>query len=153
MYMKPTVTFWSKGSPVRPLKRRSFRSSAGRAGGLVDVELDRRVRVLLRPVDERLVDLLLGRAVEDRRGNRGRAVLLAVLREDAVRGRPAEMRLEHLADVHAARHAKRVQDDVDRVPSSRNGMSSSATMRAMTPLLPWRPASLSPSAILRFFAT
>ena len=39
------------------------------------------------------------------------------------------------------------------VPSSRNGMSSSATIFAMTPLFPWRPASLSPSAILRFLAT
>ena len=27
--------------------------------------------------------------------------------------RPAEVRLQHLADVHAARHADRVQDDVD----------------------------------------
>src|SRR6266576_3804128 len=38
-------------------------------------------------------------------------------------------------------------------PSSRNGMSSSGTIFAITPLLPWRPASLSPSAILRFLAT
>ncbi len=38
-------------------------------------------------------------------------------------------------------------------PSSRNGMSSSGTIFAITPLLPCRPASLSPSAILRFFAT
>ena len=39
------------------------------------------------------------------------------------------------------------------VPSSRNGMSSSGTIFEITPLLPWRPASLSPSAILRFLAT
>ena len=39
------------------------------------------------------------------------------------------------------------------VPSSRNGMSASGTILEMTPLLPWRPASLSPSAILRFLAT
>ena len=39
------------------------------------------------------------------------------------------------------------------VPSSRNGMSSSSTIFEITPLLPWRPASLSPSEILRFFAT
>ena len=39
------------------------------------------------------------------------------------------------------------------VPSSRNGMSSSGTILEITPLLPWRPASLSPSAILRFVAT
>ena len=39
------------------------------------------------------------------------------------------------------------------VPSSMNGMSSSGTIFEITPLLPWRPASLSPSEILRFFAT
>ena len=38
-------------------------------------------------------------------------------------------------------------------PSSRYGMSSSGTIFEITPLLPWRPASLSPSAILRFVAT
>ena len=32
-------------------------------------------------------------------------------------------------------------------------MSSTGTIFEMTPLLPWRPASLSPSAILRFVAT
>jgi hypothetical protein len=31
-------------------------------------------------------------------------------------------------------------------------MSSSGTMRAMTPLLPWRPAILSPTESLRFMA-
>ena len=39
------------------------------------------------------------------------------------------------------------------VPSSRNGMSSCGTMRETTPLLPWRPAILSPGWILRFTAT
>src|SRR6185295_8190979 len=39
------------------------------------------------------------------------------------------------------------------VPSGRNGMSSTARILPMTPLLPWRPASLSPSEILRFCAT
>ena len=39
------------------------------------------------------------------------------------------------------------------VPSSRWGMSASGTIFEITPLLPWRPASLSPSAILRFLAT
>ena len=38
-------------------------------------------------------------------------------------------------------------------PFSRNGMSASGTILEITPLLPWRPASLSPSAILRFLAT
>src|SRR5216110_1873741 len=39
------------------------------------------------------------------------------------------------------------------LPSGRNGMSSSGTMRAMMPLFPWRPAILSPTEILRFSAT
>ena len=39
------------------------------------------------------------------------------------------------------------------VPSSRNGMSSFLTIRATTPLLPWRPAILSPTWSLRFLAT
>ena len=38
------------------------------------------------------------------------------------------------------------------VPSGRKGMSSSGTTLEMTPLLPWRPAILSPSLILRFWA-
>src|SRR6266487_3805227 len=37
---------------------------------------------------------------------------LAVLGEDTVRGGPAEMRLEDLADVHPARHTERVEHDV-----------------------------------------
>ena len=39
------------------------------------------------------------------------------------------------------------------VPSGRNGMSSAGRILPITPLLPWRPASLSPSWILRFWAT
>src|SRR6185369_4098495 len=48
------------------------------------------------------LDLLLGRAVED-----GGRRLLALRVE-----RPAEVRLKDLADVHPARHAERVEDDV-----------------------------------------
>ena len=39
------------------------------------------------------------------------------------------------------------------VPFGRKGISSSGRITAMTPLLPWRPAILSPSAILRVWAT
>ncbi len=39
------------------------------------------------------------------------------------------------------------------VPSGRYGMSSTGRILAITPLLPWRPAILSPSLILRFCAT
>ena len=49
-------------------------------------------------------DVVLGGAVEDRGGG------LEALGVE----RPAEVRLEDLADVHPARHAERVEDDVDR---------------------------------------
>ncbi len=39
------------------------------------------------------------------------------------------------------------------VPSERNGMSSSGTTFAMTPLLPWRPAILSPTLSFFLLAT
>ncbi len=39
------------------------------------------------------------------------------------------------------------------VPSGRYGMSSSGRILATTPLLPWRPAILSPTESLRFLAT
>ena len=73
-------------------------------------------------------DLLLGRAVEHRRGE----VLVAfdVTEADgaqtfgprtldafeipALLGHPPEVGLQHLADVHPARHAERVEHDVDR---------------------------------------
>jgi hypothetical protein len=51
-------------------------------------------------------DLLLGRPVEDR----GRGHLALGVES------PAEVRLEDLADVHPARHAERVEDDVDGRP-------------------------------------
>ncbi len=38
-------------------------------------------------------------------------------------------------------------------PSSRYGMSSSGRTRLTTPLFPWRPAILSPTASLRLMAT
>ena len=49
---------------------------------------------------------------------------------------PAQVGFEDLPDVHARRHAERVEHDVDGVPSSRYGMSSIGTMRETTPLLP-----------------
>ena len=39
------------------------------------------------------------------------------------------------------------------VPSARYGMSSSGRTRETTPLLPWRPAILSPTDSLRLMAT
>ena len=38
------------------------------------------------------------------------------------------------------------------VPSAKNGMSSSGRILAITPLLPWRPAILSPTEITRLAA-
>ena len=39
------------------------------------------------------------------------------------------------------------------VPSAMNGMSSTGTILEITPLLPWRPAILSPGCRRRFTAT
>src|SRR3954466_11910785 len=57
-----------------------------------------------------LADLVLRCPVEDRRGRLGRraAIEFALLHQC-----PAEVGLEDLADVHARRHAQRIQDDVD----------------------------------------
>ena len=64
------------------------------------------------------------------------------------------MELENLPEVHAARHAERSENDVDRATVlAMYGMSSSGKMREMTPLLPWRPASLSPTETVRSCAT
>ena len=106
------------------------RVRADRAG----VDLVRHEMVQLHHVDvadhDLLVDFLAGAAVEERALARGRQLgLLQVFADlllgDAVehRGRdldaelfagPAEMGLEHLADVHARRHAEGVQADFDR---------------------------------------
>ena len=51
-----------------------------------------------------LVDFIFGRAVEHRRDR-----LVAEHRR-----RPAQVRFENLADVHAARHAQRIEQDVHR---------------------------------------
>ena len=69
-------------------------------------------------LDQLLLDLVLVGAVEDgRRGlDRPSAVLVALLLE-----RPAKVRLEDLADVHSARHAERIEDDVDRSPIGQEG--------------------------------
>src|SRR5688500_3114605 len=53
---------------------------------------------------EGVLDVLLGGAIEDR-GRR--------LEAEDLHG-PPKVRLQHLADVHAARHAERVEHDVDR---------------------------------------
>ena len=58
--------------------------------------------------------------------------------------RPTQMRFEHLAHVHAGRHAQRIQDHIDR--------GATGTIMEMTPLLPWRPAILSPGWRRRFTA-
>ena len=103
------------------------------AVGRVGVErpedlLDRRVR-------PGVLGLVPVGAVEDRRGHPGcglgpraglalRAVALGARSHalvdlhalPAVAGCVAQVRLEHLAHVHPARHAERVQDDVDRRP-------------------------------------
>ena len=73
-------------------------------------EVDGRVGVIRRPACELGIDLAHRGAVEDGRRDPLRR---ARVRVRAVARREAEMRLEDLADVHAARHAERVQDHLD----------------------------------------
>ncbi len=88
------------------------------------------------------VDLVERGPVEDRRGE---------LQPQLTAG-PAEHGLVNLPEVHTRRHAQRVSTMSTIVPSSKNGMSSSRTTFATIPLLPWRPAILSPTRSLRFLA-
>ena len=62
------------------------------------------------------------------------------------------MGLEDLADVHPARHAERVEHEVDRRAVLEIGHVLVGHDREITPLLPWRPAILSPGWSLRFTA-
>src|SRR4029079_15600928 len=78
---------------------RSIEHLAGAAVAEVDLAVLRQAGVA-----QLVLDLRLVRTVEH--GGRGLQALL-------VEG-PAEVRLEDLADVHPARHAERVEDDVDR---------------------------------------
>src|SRR5262249_58171608 len=83
--------------------------------------------VLLLPLEQGGVDVLDGRAVEDRRRDVdaplaavalglsvGQLVGVGAVVVPALRRGPAEARLEDLADVHAARHAERAEGPVDR---------------------------------------
>ncbi len=91
---------------------------------------------------ELLLDVVLGGAVEHRR----REVQAQSLR------RPAQVRFENLATFIRQGTPSGLSTISTGVPSGRYGMSSSGTMRAITPLLPWRPAILSPTDSLRFMA-
>ena len=89
---------------------------------LVETEVDAPLlEVLLLPLDQGVVDVLDGGAVEDRgrdvdaavRDLRDLLVGLGAVVVPAVARDPSEMGLEDLADVHPARHAERVEDHVD----------------------------------------
>jgi hypothetical protein len=67
-------------------------------------------------------------------------------------GTPAEVGLEDLADFIRLGTPSGLSTMSTEVPSGRNGMSSSGTIRATMPLLPCRPAILSPTEIFRFSA-
>src|SRR5579875_649255 len=96
---------------------------AGRADQLVTVPVRQRGA-------EQAGDLLLARAVEDRRGDLGAwlagvgadgaqpllPVLVVAVDPPAGLGDPPQVRLQDLADVHPAGHAQRVQHDVHRGP-------------------------------------
>jgi hypothetical protein len=67
-------------------------------------------------------------------------------------GGPAQVHFEHLAHVHARRHAQRVQHDVARRAVGHVGHVFDRTILDTTPLLPWRPAILSPGCRRRLTA-
>jgi len=77
---------------------------------------------------------------------------VATVAADLVR-RPAEVRLEDLPDVHSGGHAQRVQHHVHRGPVRNVRHVLLGRIFATTPLLPWRPAILSPTESFRFLAT
>jgi len=92
---------------------------------------------------EQVADLALARAVEDRRRD-----------GEAKRPRgPPEMGLEIWPTFMRDGTPRGLSTISTGVPSGRYGMSSSGRMRLMTPLLPWRPAILSPTWSFRFMAT
>src|SRR4029078_11455872 len=91
-----------------------------RATGLVETHPDA-AGVLLLPLHERLVDVEHagpvehgGRGVDLGPGLLGDLVRLGAVVLPALCGGPPEVGLQYLAEVHAARDAERVQDDVDR---------------------------------------
>ena len=177
MYMTPTVTFWSNGSPVRPSKSTIWPE-----------------RGSVRLVEQR-VDLVLPRAVEHRRGHVDAPPEPLAEGDDLLVGEPVDELAEGLCRRRSSSApssaARRVHFSsmnfwsrsptplaaqprcVSRIcpmfmrlgtpsglrtmstgrPSSRYGMSSSGRTRLTTPLLPWRPAILSPTASLRLMAT
>ena len=172
MYMTPTVTSWSNASPVRPSKstvcplvgqarerervldlrsparrRRRGSRSGRRACSLVasartssSRELGEPLRDVLVAVED-LLDVLAHRVAAP---NFSSSMYRSCAPEHA--RAPAEVRLEDLSDVHAARNAERVEDDVDRAcrPAG-TACPPPAGCGEMTPLLPWRPAILSPT--------
>ena len=68
-------------------------------------------------------------------------------------GSPAQVRFQNLSDVHTRRNAQRIQNDLHRSAIGHDkACLLRGTMRAITPLFPWRPAILSPMESLRFMA-
>ena len=183
MYMTPTVTSWSNGSPVRPSKstdwqrrapllHRASRISSSRAPSKTGVA----TWMPRFSLADELRDLAVGqRRRSARRGGRSRGP-----------SSPSKTFFSFFLQLGAGRSSSRASPaDGGRrcappsrggsrgsgptfmrdgtpsglstmstgVPSSRYGMSSSGRMRETTPLLPWRPAILSPTASLRLMAT
>ncbi len=65
---------------------------------------------------------------------------------------PAEVGLENLAHVHTARHAQRIEHDLHRRAVGQERHVLVGRILEITPLLPWRPAILSPTEITRLVA-
>ena len=137
MYMTPTVTGCSNGMPVRPScsVRLSRLGQVGALQQLEDFLFARAVEHGRRHVHSgerlgrELVDIGLGQLVDklvafllgidflepllQLRGADAVAQVFFDFMPELARG-PSEMSLENLADVHARRHAERIQHDIDR---------------------------------------
>ena len=173
MYMTPTVTSWSNGSPVRPSKSTIWPRArqAGHRRAALWISVSRAPsntgvatwmpcfscwhEALDLVVGQRVHELAEGLVVVD-----GLQLLLellaAVVLVDVCAGaaRPRPWRPSRGASRGSARCScgsgtpSGLSTMSTGRPSSRYGMSSSGRMRETTPLLPWRPAILSPTGQL-----
>ena len=65
-------------------------------------------------------------------------------------GRHAKMHLQHLPHIHTGRHAQRIKHYLNGSAVRQEGHILFGKYAEITPLLPWRPAILSPTDIFLF---
>jgi DNA-directed RNA polymerase subunit beta len=162
------------GEKAREVRDTSLKVPHGEKGKVIDVKVFTRDDAELPPGVNELVRVYVaqkrkitdGDKLAGRHGNKG--VISKILPEEDMPfladgtpvdivlnplGVPGRMNVGQVLETHlgwAAKSGWKVEST--GVPSERNGMSSGGRILAMTPLFPCRPASLSPSWILRFCA-